>query len=418
MDSKLWLHGRRVARARGRRTKNWELDFVRGMHQGKALQQLSDYLRAATGTPVRLMSIWMDKNAWVTWTNGSSTALVKRRELADVAVVVRQPQGAGMAEWLWLMQAKRTMHLLEPYSGVSSVHELQLLHEMPAFSLLEGDGRSRKFIASNIDLKKDFGAGIKHQRVRPWLSEATTPWTFLDFDADRKDTGSASAHGFSPVSARWLGTPKVPQTSWAQGWRNTHPQQGPLLASYTACLLGIVSGMQTGWSDPSATNMQPHTFVPGAPVDQARYPEWYRLYQALMVRSKQGKNGHAKAPHNLDGSVIQEATLLAKQSTDYFSHFLSYDEYLFPDDELSRRVDRWVGRSGGVAFSGVRSRAGLNSLARFDAIAENTLSTSREAPDTTGEPPDPPIDLPYEEEPDDHGGGMQVLFVDLLRSAD
>ncbi|MGA7440078.1 MAG: hypothetical protein WBW32_18290 [Luteibacter sp.] len=417
MDSKLWVYGRRVARARGRRTKNWELDFVRGMHQGKALQRLSNHLRAATGTPVRLTSIWMDKNAWVTWI-GSSGQRVKRRELADMAVIVRQPHGAGMAEWLWLLQAKRTMHLLEPYGGVSSVHELELLHEMPKFSLLEGDGRSGRILESNIDLKKDFGVGVNHQPVHPWPSRATTPWTFLDFDADRRDAGSASAHGFSPVSARWLGTPAAPQNSWAEQWLINHPQQSPLIASYTACLLGIVSGMQTGWSNPSNASMQNHSFVPGAPVDATAYPEWFRLYQALMVRSTLGTNGHAKAPYNSDGSVIQEALFLATRGTEFLRLYEPHFKGVYSSDELSYWVSGISKRSGEIAFSGIHNQNELDALTRFDAIAERVSKTSQSAFETTAVPPDPPtIDIPYDEDPDDHDGGMQVLFVDLLRSA-
>jgi hypothetical protein len=71
-----------------------------------------------------------------------------------------------------------------------------------------------------------------------------------------------------------------------------------------------------------------------------------------------------------------------------------------------------------VAFSGIHNQNELDALTRFDAIAERISTTSQNAFETTAEPPGPPtIDIPYDEDPDDHDGGMQVVFVDLLRSA-
>ncbi|WP_329889487.1 hypothetical protein [Stenotrophomonas sepilia] len=283
--------GRKVAREKGRRYKNWELDFVRGLHQGRALSSLAADLTISTGIPVRLMSIWLDKNAWVTWKD-SAGHLVSRRELADLAVVVRQPMGGKVAQWMWLLQAKRTMHLLDSYVGSSSLHELDLLHRMPDFSLLEGDGKTRRLIASNIALANEFAIGKTPAGVSPWPCPGVVPWTFLDFDSDVKDASSAARNHFSPVSARWLGTPSAPAGSWAEQWLRAGGGASPLLASYTACLLGIISGQQVAWRHPGHASAC-RTFAPGAPLDPSVYPQWHRLKGAATHGCRNRHAGNA-----------------------------------------------------------------------------------------------------------------------------
>lgn len=410
MDRTIWSWGRDVARSRGRHRKNWELDFVRGMHQGAALEKLSRHLRAVTGTPVRLMSIWLDKHAWASWV-GPDGKSVGRRELADVAVVVRQPYRNTMKEWMWLLQAKRTMYLLEPYHGTSSDHELDLLHRMPVFSLLEGGSRSGKVLAKDIDLQKDFGIGSVAPKVDPWLSEGRVPWTFLDFDNDWKDAGSAAANGYSPASARWLGSEAAPASSWADVWSKAELKASPLLASYTACLLGIVSGMAVGWSNPSSAAALNSTFAPGAPVDRNAYPEWHRLYEALMVRSRGTTSGHARAQGNPSGSVLQFSQLMAEQSLDSYRPFFG---------ARSGGVF-WSGRFGGLyegwegewTIAGMASEGALRALERFGGLAEAGW-TNLEDGSLEAEGVDPPEYLEPEWD-EGHDGGMQVLFVDLLR---
>ena len=84
-DKRLWRYGSKVASSLGHGVA-WELDFLRGMHQGNALRYLARELTSATGLAIQLTSIWLDKHAWVTWYQGGNR--VDQRELADLAVGV------------------------------------------------------------------------------------------------------------------------------------------------------------------------------------------------------------------------------------------------------------------------------------------------------------------------------------------
>lgn len=129
-DKTLWDFGRAVADQRQHKVA-WELDFLRGMHQGPSLSDLASKLSSATGQPIQLTSVWMDKHAWASWYQGSTR--VNKRELADLAVIVRKRHGRGVAKWMWLIQGKRTKKLLDNYGGTSTPFELDLLHRMPDF---------------------------------------------------------------------------------------------------------------------------------------------------------------------------------------------------------------------------------------------------------------------------------------------
>ncbi|MDZ5832707.1 hypothetical protein U4I41_10130 [Stenotrophomonas maltophilia] len=410
MDREIWRMGRKVAREKGRRYKNWELDFVRGLHQGRALSSLAADLTISTGIPVRLMSIWLDKNAWVTWKD-SAGHLVSRRELADLAVVVRQPMGGKVAQWMWLLQAKRTMHLLDSYVGSSSLHELDLLHRMPDFSLLEGDGKTRRLIASNIALANEFAIGKTPAGVSPWPCPGVVPWTFLDFDSDVKDASSAARNHFSPVSARWLGTPSAPAGSWAEQWLRAGGGASPLLASYTACLLGIISGQQVAWRHPGHASAC-RTFAPGAPLDPSVYPQWHRLYTALMTRSVGGVSGHAKSSGNPSGSVLQFSQLMAQEASSvrWLASGFGFPDYR-PVGWLSGAQSSF---SGQWAIAGLPEQEARESLRMFDGLETSSWPEEMLASEQNNDGGEPP-EMSESDSDDGYNGGMQVLFVDLLR---
>ena len=102
-DKKLWRYGSKVAGNIGHGVA-WELDFLRGMHQGNALRYLARELSSATGRAIHLTSIWLDKHAWVSWSQGGNR--VDKRELADLAVIVRRRRKGKIVALLkfeWVM---------------------------------------------------------------------------------------------------------------------------------------------------------------------------------------------------------------------------------------------------------------------------------------------------------------------------
>ena len=81
-----------------------ELDYLRGFHRLSVLQLIQAYLLGSLGaSAIRVTSLWLDKFAYV---HPYVTQFSKRRELADLAVIVRVN---NQASWMWLLQAKKTM---------------------------------------------------------------------------------------------------------------------------------------------------------------------------------------------------------------------------------------------------------------------------------------------------------------------
>lgn len=194
-DKRLWKYGSKVASSLGHGVA-WELDFLRGMHQGNALRYLARELSSATGRAIQLTSIWLDKHAWVTWYQGGNR--VDQRELADLAVIVRRRRKGKVVNWMWLIQGKRISKLLGTYGGSSTPYELDLLHRMPMFSLNGFSGTFR--------LKRDFPSS--GGKTSPdWPIPVSTPWTFMDFRADSAQPWSANSQKYSSIAPRWPGSP-------------------------------------------------------------------------------------------------------------------------------------------------------------------------------------------------------------------
>jgi hypothetical protein len=383
MDDILWNLGQSVAANRSH-VRAWELDFLRGMHAGPAVRMLARYLQLATNQDIRLMSIWMDKHAWASWTNASG-ATVKRRELADLAVIVRRRHGPGIARWMWLVQAKRTAKLLAPYSGRSSVHELDLLHRIPDFTL---SGVTKPF-----QLNTEFLPTASVPSRLPWSADISVPWTFLDFDLDRLQLDSANSNGYSPIAPRWPGDTAL-VGSWAALWQagNTYPNMS--LGSYTQCLLSIIQGHAVSWHDPQQTGTNRAKLVPGAPIDDPRYPEWSRLYAALVRTGFHATSGHAKSTGNPQGSIIQLSKFLTSHSK-FGPLFSRWDSWTYSQSMTENM--HW-------AISSKNDIDPFLALEDFDKLE----GSDEELIDI---PPFEPTEIIRDEE---EPSGMQVLIVDAL----
>lgn len=371
-DLALWIEGYNVAQAR-KHNVPWELDFLRGMHQKSALDYLAKTLSYFTNKNIRLMSIWMDKHAWITINN-------KKQELADLAIIVRKRENGKLNKWMWLVQGKRTRKLLGTYTGGSSKDELKLMQEMPTFTL-----QSSKNV---FDLKTDFppGCGI-------------IPWTFLDFDAQISSNKSAYKNGYSPIAPRWLGaTPSA--GTWANTWQSNNgnpPYPVNCISSYTECLTSIIQQNVPKWIDPTSTNyanISIPKFIPGASVD-GMYPEWRKLYQHLICKACSSTIRHAHTNANRQGSVLQRSIFLQEHSHLYKYHDL-YRYKLY--DALHYDMDYAIGLCGKESYDAID-----NKISKFNKCVDS---------DSGGNEAIPPNDFEGGENLGD--GGINTLFIDVL----
>ncbi|WP_156969964.1 hypothetical protein [Arenimonas malthae] len=387
-DKSLWDYGKAVANYK-RRKVAWELDFLRGMHQGSSLSDLAFNLSSATGQPIQLTSVWMDKHAWVSWYQG--TTRVNKRELADLAVIVRKRYGGEIAKWMWLIQGKRTKKLLDTYGGTSTPFELDLLHRMPDFWL---NGSQKAF-----KLKGDFPDNGITSKSPAWAVDVSTPWTFLDFDADASQESSAYSNGYSPVAPRWPGATPKPQT-WAEEWQKLHASSHISISSYFQCLCSIINSKAHAWQDPTSPGVAGPAFLPGAPVDAAHFPEWHDLYQALIATASNSTSGHAVTPSNQVGSVLQVSQLLLDLS--WGARIGPHAYAMLPVIQLgTHRPLATVAQATGYSWLSTRHDA----LANFNQL----ISRERSHPWPRGfEPPEEPA---FE---NDEPGGMLTLFVDAF----
>lgn len=357
MDTVLWGLGEAVSRWYGRRPgRVWELDFVRGLHEQSALRQLAIWIGQHTGQAVRLHSIWMDKHAWVSWDAPDGGPRRERRELADLAVIIRRHHSGKRRVWMWVAQAKRVRRAFGKYTGESSKHEIELLHGMPTFRL-EG-------VDDVFELTQDFPPGSVLPQVTAW-PEVSVPWTFIDFDSDPAKPGSAMSMLGSPIVARWTAGPPESST-----WAETCGFQGATAISYAQCLASLVlAGSMPSWTPAGVGNAQTALY-PGAPVD-SRYPQWSRLYRELIGQARRRpSSGHAKSGGNPYGSVLQSST-----------QFLSVVQErglwpMFDADEMTPSPLRFFvpnGVVGGCALSEPYSEALGGMIAKFDGESEEEL---------------------------------------------
>ncbi|CAJ0802528.1 hypothetical protein LMG7141_04122 [Ralstonia condita] len=374
-DSILWDRGEEVAKHRGRQGKAWELDFLRGMHAEPALQHLATHLSNNTGRHIQLSSIWLDKHAWVSWTDENGKR-VSKRELADLAVIVRRPSGRSLSRWMWLLQGKRIGCPLETYSGTSSPYEVDLLQRMPPFNLR----------GTNFDLQtRDFDPTVKIKVGSPWnIEQVFVPWTFLDFP-DSKTSSRFTNHPL--IAPRWLGGMPKPGW-WANTWLNGAVTQR--ISSYTECLLSIVTGQAPVWWDPRGGS-RVAGLVPGAPIHK-RFPTWKRLYQSLMSAAVSSTSGHAVSKDNPTGAVLQVSKFIAN-----FSH-APFLPWLYAES-LDSTVSVAGHAHGGDCSDFFERRCAFGQRVKLES---DYFQASHDVV--------PPLGESIEDEP----GGMLILFVDIL----
>lgn len=280
----LWHAGVQVAGWKGR-TNPWELDFLRGMHQGPSLQILAWHLMLACRTSIRLKSLWLDKHVWAHWQLPGSTN-TSRHELADLAVIVRHR--STRRTWMWLLQAKRVVTCLAPYpKNPSTKAELDLLHRMPIFSVVN----------TSFDLRRDFPKSA--QPSHSWrLPAARVPWTFLDLHAGLSAPLSGALAFPHPIAVRWPGTrlgPPPPAQLWTKAKR-------PELSSYVSCLEALITGTSSRWYTNAPSG---RTLIPGAAVGNGLNNEWTKLHSVIVRRCAASYSKHARTKSNPTGATLQ-----------------------------------------------------------------------------------------------------------------
>jgi hypothetical protein len=398
MDYQLWKLGENVANnpvlGKAKHPIPWELDFLRGMHQKVALSLLAQYLQISTGRNVRLMSIWLDKTAWVSWTDPNGK-LVKRRELADLAVVVRKQSGRTIDRWMWLVQGKRTHQLLDTYTGTSSPHEIDLLQRMPTFSM---QGVTKPFALAN-----------------ECTSGKVVPWTFVDFDADISAPNSAYIKGYSPIAPRWLGAVGL-QPTWGPAWQTAPATPRSYINSYCECLKAIVLEHNIAWIDSYSPPQKTPVFRPGAPINKIKFPDWWRLYAELIYGFRTTTTKHAQTQNNPKGSVIQFSRIISNAMIALYNNsFWQGHRYLdvvhgygdgsqFEDIPFDIQPENmcWAVAATPHAYGG---RGVINQLSSFNNLL---MAEESDIPPTNDGPP------MSNDDGDDEPGGMQVTFVDVL----
>jgi hypothetical protein len=172
-----------------------ELDYLRGFHDPATLAAIKARIAAVTGRPVNVTSFWLDKTAYVyPTTPGVSRA---RRELADLAVVLRDLARGDHA--MWILQAKKGDRPDGSLgAGASTLKEIELFEQAPQFEL-ERLSKARPMPA--FDLEPEFGP--------PSHSANFRHWSFLMF---RQTPTAPAAGGPSPAQWRWDGSGSSPLT--------------------------------------------------------------------------------------------------------------------------------------------------------------------------------------------------------------
>lgn len=204
-----------------------ELDYLRGFHDLATLAAIKARIAAVTGQTVNVTSFWLDKSAYVfPTTPGVST---KRRELADLAVVLRDYVRRDHA--MWILQAKKgdnaAGHLA---AGGSTPKEIELFEKAPQFEL---EPFSKAKTKQAFNLEPEFGPPANSANFRHW--------SFLMF---RETPTAPAAGGPSPAQWRWNGS-------------DPNPQTGSFMKGITEMLLApmhpdhkgekLLPGMPTGW---------------------------------------------------------------------------------------------------------------------------------------------------------------------------
>jgi hypothetical protein len=200
VDFVIWNNGVECFNDPARRYSNHtrqphELDYLRGFHDPATLDAIKARLATVTKKHVSVTSFWLDKTAYVFPTTAGVS--IQRRELADLAVVLRDDSLNHHA--MWILQAKKNDNAAASnLSGRSTQLEIELFEKFPQFEL-EQMSKAKTKLA--FDLAPEFGSPANSANFRHW--------SFLMF----RETPTAPPSGVtSPVQWRWNGSGPNPQT--------------------------------------------------------------------------------------------------------------------------------------------------------------------------------------------------------------
>jgi hypothetical protein len=179
-DYDLWSFAHNPGKGSG------ELDFLRGVHSAPGIQTIKQFLgRRNPGLLLRVSSIWLDKYPIVE-PAASSGCATDRRELGDLAVIVRRSLPRGLDVHMWILQAKLVATNWQNHG--SSWKEIELYERLPQFDLLESQNPSAKRI-DTFDLTA---------QPPDWRF-----WSFLFFDDNSPGAAGSTGSGPSPIQALW-----------------------------------------------------------------------------------------------------------------------------------------------------------------------------------------------------------------------
>lgn len=164
IDYEFWERG--VQRGGG------ELGFLRELHSLQTLTDIRTVLQKHPGPTLRrVSSIWLDKYPICKPTPASGVKGDKR-ELGDLALLVRQFNGSSWKIRMWILQGKLASHGWQSLG--SSPKEIELLEKCPEFELFRS-ANSKSPLLGTFDLL--------HQCFTPPRSISKQPfWSFLLFE--------------------------------------------------------------------------------------------------------------------------------------------------------------------------------------------------------------------------------------------
>ena len=230
VDFELWSMSHNAASGSG------ELDFLRGVHSAPGIAEIKAFL-VRLGQPglIRVSSIWLDKYPIVV-PLASSGCSTSKREIGDLAVVVRQSRPSNLSILMWILQAKVEAPNWQALG--SSKKEIELYERLPAFDLFSSQHAGARHIDS-------FNLGLDFSGVNPMDRRF---WNYLLFKDNSPGKGTVTAAGPSPMRAHWL-------SAGPHDW-------------------SFASGLESMLTSGSLLHAQTH-------VHPKLHPEWRRLYQRL-----------------------------------------------------------------------------------------------------------------------------------------
>ncbi len=246
-----------------------------------------------------------------------------KRELADLAVVVRRKNGTNFSYRMWLLQAKKLSSGTAALpSGNSTDKEVELLEIMPDFNFI----RSNKKL-SLISLRKDFGN----------IAQNFKHWAFLAIMDDPNNYPLNPSQPPNPFEWRWLG-------------RGSGQVSQIKSSSFTASLLSMCQSTPQN----------------GASVDKySGNLEWRKLWIELF-------SSYFKASNNFaDGDIFKQA---------YMMGFIPTDD-LFDPFVMSHNMDSLFSGEISVIGTGFSRTDRYSSVMPFLDFYISILNNSEEPKD-------------------------------------